>query len=126
MTNELVNMTDIPSSVDNNAPADLPFTPRLQLLHGLGKVIKEYQGDKANKPDEGDFWFGPPGGVNLKRQFVGVPLSIRSHALSYDSSGVLAESYNCAQKGSPPKNVNEGTFDKIMKAPKQVKEEISI
>ena len=122
MTNELVNMSDIPSSVSANAPTELPFTPRLQILHSLGKVIKEYQGDKANKPDEGDFWFGPPGGINLKRQFVAVPLSVRDHALSVDNSSTLAESYDCPQKGSPPKNPNQETFDRIMKSPKQMKE----
>jgi hypothetical protein len=115
---EIAKIDNIESSVSSNAPTDSPFTPRIQLLHSLSQIIKEWKSD-GDKPVEGDFWFGPPGGLNLKRQIYVVPISTRDHALRYSGKSVIFESFQRQSvEAHPPRNREEEIFREIEKSPK--------
>ena len=117
---DLIKINDeIESNVSSNAPVNTPFTPRLQILYGLSQVVKEWKDDQGEKPLEGDFWLGPPGGQNLKRQIYVVPITLRDHALRYSGKTVNLESFKRPTAIMPPQNKDEEIFREIEKSPKQ-------
>lgn len=119
VSSDLLVPLNIVSSVSSNVQADLPFTPRLQIITGTSQVVKNWKKEEGPAPEDGVFWLGPPGGKNLGRKFLAVPLALRDHALQTKKSNVSKESYLSADKGSPPKNLDEKIFAEIMALPKQ-------
>lgn len=118
---EIAKLDNIESSVSSNAPTDAPFIPRLQILYSLSQVMKDWkESEQGKKPFEGDFWLGPPGGVNFGRSVYIIPIALRDHALRYSGKNVAAESFKRQEsKILPPNNKDEEIFREIENSPKQ-------
>ena len=113
---------EIPSSVSTEVVTQKAFTTRLQMVHSLSKIMQEWKSEQGRKPEEGQFWLGPPGTVNLGNCFFAIPIATRSHALCIRGGEVHEESFNAPAKGSPPKSKEEEIFLEIKGRDKQVKE----
>lgn len=106
----------ISGTVSNNVATEAAFTPRLQLLHPQSKVRVDWDKEQGPKPEEGNFWVGPPGGFFLGKSFRCIPLAWRDHALQTEGDTVTLESFNAPAFGSLPKTPEEETFAKIRSA----------
>lgn len=104
----------VPATVSqDNVSVKSPFTTRLQLLHGLSGVRVNWDKSTGPKPDEGNFWAGPPGGAFLGQSFKCIPLACRDHALHTKGNDVMGESFKCPPVGVLPRDKEEQVFQEI-------------
>lgn len=103
----------VKGTVSTEAPVEQRFTARLQLLAALSDVRQKWKSEQGPKPEEGNFWCGPPGGIFLGNKFRCIPIALRDHALRIHNGEATAESFNAPPLGTMPRTPQESVYLEI-------------